>query len=786
MNLIHSASRSRTALVASLALMSACGGGGDDGIAPPASTTTNVTTTVIDGVLKNALVCLDKNVNGKCDADEVQGRTDAAGAVTLAVPNGDVGKYPLLALVGSDALDDGVAVTVPYAMTAPPDQTGVVSPLTTLVQQTVDTTGATSAEAAQSLRDTTGITASLFEDYTKAAAPSDGSTSAALMGRLLVLAQQQQQTAVKGTLGTTAIDGATITQADLDKAIQKQLLDLLPDLVTALGSPAVLAATTAAERESALQGQAVSVAQSGGLTPASVTVAVGINNQAGVAQPAAAPSATIQLTDFSFSDAANYYVRLLTSSLAQSTPDAGNMTRYVDRRARSVGGNVARWGSGGDPSRNADLNWNGTAWAGCPINYENVSSVRDALGKNTYSYCDQRETGRTNRSTFDVSGKTMAEVYAQIKAGGYSNVFIADPSVLGTATFPAGSAVFYHTNTPLTEAFAYYPGGAENPAGLSNLVSQYSAAVSAGGDATAQPAGVACNSAETVGNGVSSTTLEAMIAAKAGTPCVFGPGSFVYGGVTYTSGPSNAWWGNSTVSLGKLGTAPVGSGPAPGFYTGNTHLRIAFRGTGINPVTYYACQERFNNGSVRNCAAIGTGSYAIQTLGDGRVMTFSGPPVQAAALNYNRVLVERGGHVYLGYQSKALVKASVRMNTTATTALLARLGITAEDPSVPLALSAGSYQGTWDVREVGQAIDAAIGTTVFINANGFVSCFDRESNTSNACTVTITDPATGAFSFADSSSTASGTFNFHAGTVSGTYHDPSNVPVDGTFSGGRR
>jgi len=277
-----------------------------------------------------------------------------------------------------------------------------------------------------------------------------------------------------------------------------------------------------------------------------------------------------------------------------------------------------------------------------------------------------------------------------------------------------------------------------------------------------------------------------MIAARAGTPCVFGPGSFVYGGVTYSSGPQNVWWGNSTVSLGKLGSAPVNSGAAPGYYSGNTHLRIAFKGTGTNPVTYYACQERFNSGSVRNCTSIGTGSYTIQTLGDGRAMSFNNPPVQAAALNYNRVFVERGGLIYFGYQSKALAKNSVRMNTTASVAFLAQLGITAENPEVPLALTTASYLGSWDVRGAGKPIDAVTGTSIFIGANGSVSCFDRAANVSEACAVTITDPATGAFTFSSGLATASGSFNFAAGTVSGTYNDPTSVPVTGTFSGGRR
>ena len=174
--------------MAVLLLVAGCGS--DDSATPdvPVPTTTNVSTTVIDGAIRNATVCLDKNANGKCDADETQGKTDVAGNVTLAVPNADVGKYTLLAIVGTDAVDaDNGSVTVPFALSAPADQTGVVSPLTTLVQQTIATTGTSSAEAAKAVQEQTGITASLFQDFTKVTAPTDGSTSAAAVARLLVV-----------------------------------------------------------------------------------------------------------------------------------------------------------------------------------------------------------------------------------------------------------------------------------------------------------------------------------------------------------------------------------------------------------------------------------------------------------------------------------------------------------------------------------------------------------------------------------------------------------------------
>jgi hypothetical protein len=755
-----------------LLTLAACGGGGStssDGSTTSTPTTTNVSTTVIDGALQNVTVCLDKNGNGKCDTDEVQGKTDASGNVTLAVPNADVGKYPLLAVVGTDAIDaDTGPVATAYTLTAPADTTAVVSPLTTLVQQTVASTGASTGEAAKSVQDATGLSVSVFQDYTKVAAPTDGTLGAATLARLLVITTQQQTSALASAVGTTAIDGSTITQADIDKAIQKKLLELLPDVVTALNTPDVQAATTPAAKEAALLAAAKALVTDSGLSPAAASTVVAINNQAttGTDTPTA-PSAGYSLRQLGFSNANNYFFRVFTGSAAQNTPDANNKVRYVDRRVRNVAGNIAKWNSGSEPNRQADLHWNGSAWVNCPLNFESTSTVRDAQGNSVYNHCDGYETGKSSRATFDISGKTMADVYAQVRAAGYTNLSIADTSVLGTATFPTGSALFYQMGTPLTEAIAYYPAGANNPDGTSNVVTRYSAAVSAGGTASAQAAGTACNAAETSTNGTSVATLEALIASKTGTPCIYTEGSFVYGGTTYTSGTPNEWWGNSTLGLGKLGTAPVGSGAAPGFYTSNTLLRVAFTGSGANAVTYYACKERFNNGSTRNCTVIGTGSYTITTLGDARVLTLNNLPAQAAPLNYNRVFVERGGAVYTGYQNKLLVSNSARLNTTAANALFAQLGITPEDPSVPMALTAWSYQGNWDIRSA-SATDWSQGTSVFIGPVGNVSCQDRATASLFACTLTVTDPSTGAFTYSSASETVTGTASFLAGTVSAT------------------
>ena len=56
---------------AALLMLAACGGGSDDAPAdgsPMAGpTTTDVTTTVVDGAIRNALVCIDKDSSGTCD-----------------------------------------------------------------------------------------------------------------------------------------------------------------------------------------------------------------------------------------------------------------------------------------------------------------------------------------------------------------------------------------------------------------------------------------------------------------------------------------------------------------------------------------------------------------------------------------------------------------------------------------------------------------------------------------------------------------------------------------------
>lgn len=772
--------------------LAGCGGGSGTTPAAPAAPTTAVPLTVIDGAIGNAKVCVDANANGRCDTGETFAMTKANGTVVLDVPVADVGKYPIVAVVGTDAVDaDHGPVTIPFTMQAPADKPAVVSPLTTLVQTLIATTGATSAQAEASVQAQTGLSISLFEDFTQGT--SADNRIAGTVARMVVVTTQQQSSALAGTLGTSAIDGTVITQADLNKLIQNKLIEILPALLTALADPSVLAATTPAAKDAALLAQATALVASPdtGLTASAVATLVAINNQTASTSPvvAEAPSAGASLRLLNFTNAANWFSRVFTSTAAQNTPDASGITKNVERRSRSTSAAIASWNAGGSPNRQSDLHFNGSAWVSCALNHENTSTGRDARGNSTYNACDNAETGTSNRATFDVGGKTMASVITAARTAGYTNLSIGDntaatlTSVLGSATFPTGASLHYQSLSPLTEAISYYPGSSQR-------VTQYSLAVSAGGVVSEQPPGVGCNSDEFKGSGTDSTTLESLISANTGTPCIFASNSFSYGGTPYTSPdlPSEAW-GNSTVTIGTLGTAPVGTGTAPGYYSGNTKLRVAFKGTGTNPVTYYACKERFNTGSTRNCTAIGTGSYTIATLGDARVMTLNSLPSQAAALSFTRVFVERAGRIYAGYQNKPNVTNSARLNLRATNALFRQLDLTPVNPDTPLALTKASYAGDWELFDT---MDTTASTVVSIFNNDDTSCAAYENGVQVrqfVCTLAFSDVASGSFTLTDmdglSNNTASGVFSFLTGAANGTYIETSPAAT-GSFAGARR
>ncbi len=185
-------------IAAAVLSLTACGGGGsaDSGLAG----TTAVTTTVMDGLISNALVCIDANNNGICDSGEVQGRTDASGKVTLAIPSSGLAGATLLAMIGTDAVDsDTGPVKVAYTLKAPAGKLAVISPLTNMVQAKIAADKAkgitTSVEAAEAfVKANTGLTVSVFDNFIAVRGQSDGHKKAGEVARLMVVSTQSALT----------------------------------------------------------------------------------------------------------------------------------------------------------------------------------------------------------------------------------------------------------------------------------------------------------------------------------------------------------------------------------------------------------------------------------------------------------------------------------------------------------------------------------------------------------------------------------------------------------------
>jgi len=194
-------------LIAAAALaLTACGGGGGGTATAPANTTaaafTPVTTTVMDGLISNAQVCVDSNNDGICQTTETQGRTNAAGQVTLDVPTANLATVTLVAQIGLDATDaDTGAVKTAYTMQTPAGKHGVISPLTTLVRAKIDADKAaginTTIEASETyIKSQMGLattTVSVFDNYVAKRGSSEDHKKAGVFAATYVLSVQKSK-----------------------------------------------------------------------------------------------------------------------------------------------------------------------------------------------------------------------------------------------------------------------------------------------------------------------------------------------------------------------------------------------------------------------------------------------------------------------------------------------------------------------------------------------------------------------------------------------------------------
>ena len=662
----------------SAALLVACGGTGEElPTVQPLAERQDLAVKVVDGPIFNALVCLDMNNNAACDSDEPKGRTDAGGNVLISIAVEDASKFPVIAEVGTDAVDsDSGPVTTAYRMLAPADKPGLISPLTTMVHAQSLATGSNSADAAAAVQAQTGV-ADALADYSLASAPAP--QLARSVASAIVTALQAQAGALTGAAGQSDAAGVMITAADLHLSGMAAVHRMLP-AITEAASAALPAdgsapdATTRAGRDQQVQAL-VAVA---GLSAANLGLAEAASRST-ASSVAEAPEPGARLDQFRYGDTENWSFRVFMSSAAESTPADQGTTRFRELRQSRQGNTLLSWAGLNDPNRRDEQHWTGSRWIACNTSTQGISSPPDVAGRVTSNYCDNRQITVSRRSDMAIAGKTFQEVFEMIRVTPGQGVGFGDAPAgfsgvrddsLGSRTWPEGASLRYQASTPLATAPSY-----DNRD--SNRVMAYAAEITAGGDArNGTPACAGVTSANSASLLAAATTLESLVQRMGGTPCRFNRGTLTNAdGSRVDSGDANDWWTNSTLSLGRVGSAPVGASPYAAYYTSNKLLRVAFGPGGR--ADFFSCRERASDGSTRNCMAAGSGSYAITPLGDARLMTLSGQP---AGLGYARVFVERAGAVYYGYQNKLVAFESRRLNLTALNALFVATGIPALVP----------------------------------------------------------------------------------------------------------
>lgn len=446
------------------------------------------------------------------------------------------------------------------------------------------------------------------------------------------------------------------------------MLGSLPNIGAAAIDASLQGKTGTALRDAIAALAAAVVAQNGPTVPEAVA-AIGVGKLPPDPGSTAAPAPGATLAALRYNSASDWYMRSLQSTAADNTPDADGLVRFFDVRTRVDAANPGgiTWAFNNDYARAGDRYWNGTTWRTCDLGTRGTSTQRDASGRSSYNYCDGYEKGTTVRSAVDIAGQTLLSVLtSRIRTvpGSASGVNFADwgpadLSLLGSATFPEGSRLFYQTGTPSESALAYATRDIDR-------VGVFSQAVANGGDARSGT--VACQNA---GTEVLTTSLDEMVARRPGRPCIFNQTSDANG----SSLNPNEIWGLSTVSLGDVPNGIALPAGTSNFYTTTARMRVSFTGTG-NGTVYHECLQARSNGSPRNCTVVGTGTYTITTLGDGRVMTFNNLPASVERVTFTRVFVERGGLVYFGYRSRVGQSAAqVRLNLPAANAMLGQLGL---------------------------------------------------------------------------------------------------------------
>lgn len=142
--------------------LAGCGGGSS---APATETVSGV---VADGYLKGATVFIDKNGNKIWDDGEAKTTTGAGGKYNLVLAKNsmDAINFPVVVQVTTSTIneDDGQAVVKEYILTAPAGKPEVITPITTMIQNKIET-GMNEAAAVAAIQANLGVTVDPYKDF---------------------------------------------------------------------------------------------------------------------------------------------------------------------------------------------------------------------------------------------------------------------------------------------------------------------------------------------------------------------------------------------------------------------------------------------------------------------------------------------------------------------------------------------------------------------------------------------------------------------------------------------
>jgi hypothetical protein len=178
--------------------------------------------------------------------------------------------------------------------------------------------------------------------------------------------------------------------------------------------------------------------------------------------PASPPSYTV--ADFWFQDNSNWYLRyLMNDGIAN---DRG-LVPYTDQRTWFEGGQPVpeerMYGLDTQPVRLTD-----GGWGQCNRTTEHYTGQ----GNPHYSsFCG--DDTYTSRTTTDISGRSIAEVVAEVQAAPNSILRAVSPSAFGTSVFPAGTTLMRRTSRIVNHPLMYNPGDGSLDGGVAQVVAAF-------------------------------------------------------------------------------------------------------------------------------------------------------------------------------------------------------------------------------------------------------------------------------------------------------------------------